>query len=695
MAQKKSTYQIEIDAKTHAAVKGVTAVGDASDKAAKKVDLIADALQAAADKGAADLADVRTEAQRTEDIFAKLSDAVGDTGEQVTKADIRKLAEQLSKAGVEAGDLDDRIDDVADSIRRMGQTKADAQQLTTELEQTQKAARDLDGTDIDVDIRTDRVRDAAGDFDKARDAADRAQTGIGTLRGVTDELGGSAGQIGTYGAAMVDAGETVQIFGKQLGLSEESATKLSAALGGIAIAATAAFAIGAVLWKKWNEDSERAEKKTASLTEALGEQLGVVEKLQKAAGVGADRFDDLGEAITAALVDGAEEKDIDKISRALAAVGLTVRDLGPTFRGLRDDSTDTLRRLAEGAGVSADALDLVVSAAKGNATSLSLLPPEYERIAVALGTLQSQADDFDISKSAAQQLADLKVSANAAEAALLAEAEATAKAKNEHADAADVLDEFLVLQADNAAKTSDAARVYGDYEKGVRTAMEAQDAAKVREMTAAQINQRRAVEESAYAWGVLNGTITDEQTYLRLQQQFDDYKAGLADIDAAVTAGTITAEEGDRKKRLSLLELEGATASYLETVLGIPAERATEIKALIDQGLLDEAERRIEELTKERTVPVRIQVKTPNGGFYAGGGTVPGPPGGYSVITTSEFGAEDILVPNGSRVRTAPESARSEAGPTVVNNTTIVLPNVAPDAAARSIDRYNRRNGLS
>jgi hypothetical protein len=671
MATKKS-LQAEIDLDTRKAIRGAQDLRQANDDVRESLDDLKSPGKAAADALVAGAERIAEEEAKTEQATKSLGEALERLG---AESDSSASVAELKRLGLTAEDIEADVDELAAAIKRMEDVgKSSASSVNAEF------------ASIDTTSAEDGLRRVGAEGDKSRsvlaNVVGNSAQDIGALGGVAGTAGVGLGQLAEYAA--------------------EGDIALSGAAGA-AIGLTAAITIGTLAWQAYNAKSNETAKKTAEVSAEMTDLLGLLDRLRDAAGVNAEEFANVGDAFTASIVNKLDDKELVKVYRALGEIGRTGKDLGGILIDIERDSKGAMEALALGAGVPAefarslaeavdfgeDWADIRQQLIKDNWSDAEIA--KYKSVALALEQLNDEQQNYDVDTVAAGQLA-LASATDTASAALVKQAEERAKAKDADATAADVLDEFLILQADNTAKTAEAARVYGDYEKGVREAMAAQDADKVREMTTAQQNQRRAVEETAYAWGVLNGTITDEQTYLRLQQQFDDYKAGLADIDAQVKEGTITAEEGDRRKRLSLLDLQSATATYLEQVLGIPPERATEIVALINQGELDYAEGLLDILTRERTVPVKIEVKNPGkGGFYAGGGTVPGPPDGYTRITTSEYGAEEIDVPNGSRVRTASDTARAEQGPTTVNHITNVLSALSPRDVRRMQRTATRR----
>jgi hypothetical protein len=118
----------------------------------------------------------------------------------------------------------------------------------------------------------------------------------------------------------------------------------------------------------------------------------------------------------------------------------------------------------------------------------------------------------------------------------------------------------------------------------------------------------------------------DENSYFDILDQFDNVKEKAEAAYIAAATGAEDAETKNREYQRAVNDLELATYDYLTQVLEIPAERATVITALIEQGSIDSARAIIDDLTKPQTVYF-----TP---VYQGGGRpviapppVVGPPG--------------------------------------------------------------------
>lgn len=353
---------------------------------------------------------------------------------------------------------------VAGDVRTRIVIDADARQAITALEAVDKAAdaadRALDGiTDrvsVDVTADTGQVTAAAADVDRLRNLArdpvripidiadadlDRVartrdgirdvgvnaeglQRGIGPLRGFTDELGGTAGAAGTATNALIDAGEAVEIFGAQLGLSEQTLGRVSLALGGIGLAVGAAtFA-----WSKYREAQQKARERAEELVEVQrqlsdGKYREAAEKLADTYG---DLFADLDRqgidvATAMRVVNGELDTTLDRLQLSaaagdqLAAGTVTLADgfakidvaSAAALIRLRDDMAAAGTELA-GTTATTDALEAALA---GTGRTASTTADDIDGITSAFQALSDEisrdrsaldlADTFDAARDAA------------------------------------------------------------------------------------------------------------------------------------------------------------------------------------------------------------------------------------------------------------------------------------------------------
>lgn len=180
----------------------------------------------------------------------------------------------------------------------------------------------------------------------------------------------------------------------------------------------------------------------------------------------------------------------------------------------------------------------------------------------------------------------------------------------------------------------DHAAAQGEQQQAIRDANEAFDdgAAKAEyyasRVTAAKDETLKMVEAAS----ALQDELDDTKSWLDAQQAVDDYREKIA-------AGNLTI----REKQQLLIEVKQRLLDYVTSLEDVPPERQTEIIALIDQGKIDEAEAKLANLTRARSVPINPST----GGQYsvvpkfADGGVMPGPRGVHSLALVA--GGETIL----------------------------------------------------
>lgn len=197
-------------------------------------------------------------------------------------------------------------------------------------------------------------------------------------------------------------------------------------------------------------------------------------------------------------------------------------------------------------------------------------------------------------------------------------------------------------------------------------------------------------------WATLFGTLDDQEALLNLQGQFDElYEAGVTAYAAGVK-GSEDAEAAQRKHQQAIIDTKREVGTYAKEVLGLPIERVTRILADIDEGKIDQVERQLAILSRNRTVSLDIIAKGGIGYELGFGGrrATGGPVAPGKAYLVGEQGPEVIIpnqagmvVPN-NKLGTVSGSA-APAAPMVVNITT----GADPEDVVRAIERYKRRNG--
>lgn len=198
-------------------------------------------------------------------------------------------------------------------------------------------------------------------------------------------------------------------------------------------------------------------------------------------------------------------------------------------------------------------------------------------------------------------------------------------------------------------------------------------------------------------WAYLFGTLDSEKALLNLQQQFDDlYDAGV-EAYAAGVEGSDNAAEAQQRHKQAIIDTKIEVAKYAMEVLGLPPDAVTKILAEIDAGNLDAVERRLNILSRNRTISLDIIAKggagwmVPINGKKAKGGPVDA----GKTYLVGEQGQElfvpkqsGTIVPN-NKLGGIAASAASSSAPMVVNITT----GADPEDVVRAIEKFKRRNG--
>lgn len=198
------------------------------------------------------------------------------------------------------------------------------------------------------------------------------------------------------------------------------------------------------------------------------------------------------------------------------------------------------------------------------------------------------------------------------------------------------------------------------------------------EAAAADVADELGAVQDAYR--ALKGEIDQKQAWLNLEDNLRQFRWDMA-------SGKLSVDE----KRAALVDIQGELLNYLSSLEGVPAEKQTEVLALIDQGKLDEAEALLENLSRARVVPINpvtggqmVNVSTGINGRRALGGDVA--PGGTYLV--GENGPEYLKM--------------GATGGTVIPNhalagtTNYFITNqikADPNGTVQSLKQYERING--
>ena len=142
--------------------------------------------------------------------------------------------------------------------------------------------------------------------------------------------------------------------------------------------------------------------------------------------------------------------------------------------------------------------------------------------------------------------------------------------------------------------------------------------------------------------------LNEEEAALDLADQMDATKKAA---EEAFYAGVEGAEDFAAKQRdaqREAIELKRKVIEYGDSIGGIPAEKLTEINALIDAGDVDAVQRELDRLTQARTVTLFLQASG-GGSGYGGGGSSGAGTGGGGAGNGGGFGKNNLEGAGASR----------------------------------------------
>jgi hypothetical protein len=193
--------------------------------------------------------------------------------------------------------------------------------------------------------------------------------------------------------------------------------------------------------------------------------------------------------------------------------------------------------------------------------------------------------------------------------------------------------------------TADMARIYGER---IPPAVEQSEVAVIR-LRDATADAKQKADDLEAQWQTLFGTLDDEKALLNLQDQFDQlHEAGVAAYTAGVQ-GSDDAEAAQRRHQQAIIDTKSEVATYAKEVLGLPPEQVTKILADIEAGKIDEIERKLEILTRNRTANIDIITRggAGYGDRFGGARAAGGPVTAGTPYLVGEKGPE-IVVPGQS-----------------------------------------------
>lgn len=150
-----------------------------------------------------------------------------------------------------------------------------------------------------------------------------------------------------------------------------------------------------------------------------------------------------------------------------------------------------------------------------------------------------------------------------------------------------------------------AARFFGDEQKVTTAAVE--DATRALDGHAGNLAiARTRTNELEAANRALRGDLSDREAYLNLETTLEELGAAGIQAMEDVASGAVDAETATRDFELQQIAAKEAVLDYIDQIGKVPAEKQTEILALIDQGKYDEAETALDTLATDRDVKINV-----------------------------------------------------------------------------------------
>jgi len=203
-----------------------------------------------------------------------------------------------------------------------------------------------------------------------------------------------------------------------------------------------------------------------------------------------------------------------------------------------------------------------------------------------------------------------------------------------------------------------------------------------------------SIEGIGNAYDSLMGKLDAESQALNIADDFDRVKQSAVEAWDATASGAEDAASKVRDNQRAVIDLKKDIAEYATKVLGLPDQEVTEILALIDQGSVDEANRKLNDAAKTRTATIQVQAVLTNilkkSTFGLGGTTA----SASSAAAAQLLGAS----PQGSVSPTVASQGITVGLPVVasapITKVDIHMPPAAqPSAVVAAIQRWAHRNG--
>ncbi len=371
------------------------------------------------------------------------------------------------------------------------------------------------------------------------------QSGVGTFAGYATAAVGVSGALSLAGSQAIKMRDNLTTLADDGTRSLNKAGKAAAGFG-VALAALAAYDIASTVFDVVTDRADKAADAYNEATVAIGEgSEDAAKKMLLAAEASETMFDRIAEA------------------QRYSPVG-----------SILAEQLDGQRIAIDGMIISADNL-------RAHLDALNTQNPEFGQ--AGIDNLRAYADGLDRNSDGYRQLIGL-----------LDDAEQSFGLQTAAADAlAGGLDGLTGELDDTAASIGEVERSGGGGAFG--------DLAD--EATRAATNARNLTAELSDFQDLL-GDLADEEGLLRLADEFDTIAVRAA--EAAEAASTPDAEQAARDHELAVISLRENVIEYAASLEDVPEEAVTDIDALIDEGAYEEAERRLNELVRARTLNVSV-----------------------------------------------------------------------------------------
>lgn len=210
---------------------------------------------------------------------------------------------------------------------------------------------------------------------------------------------------------------------------------------------------------------------------------------------------------------------------------------------------------------------------------------------------------------------------------------------------------------DSYVSTSDgagtAAEAYADSLNEAHDAAQKLAQSKVAEKTAEMARRSwaaaEAVKDLTREYEILMGSLDDDEAFLSVQDSFDELKTKAEEAFYTAGAGAADAEQKQRDYEHALIATKKQVAEYATSVLGIPVSKVTAIVANLDPTNVDDIERQLASLARNRSISANIIAKG-GAGYEPGFGgkrAAGGPTKAGSFYEVNEGDKSELLTENG------------------------------------------------